>query len=163
MWKLFITPILTYGLEIFDLKRTAIEGLERFQAAKLKQILSLPNNTAIEVVYVLLGIPPVEVFLHKKVLGMFGNICRTPGSIEWRIAERQLAVKGILSLSWVSMVRRLLAIYNLQSAYDLFTYPPKKSAWKNTVTKTINRQWEWPCCLALGSYPPRSSESVYST
>ena len=135
-------PVLTYGLEIIQPSRTEIQELETFQYTKLKQILSLPNNTPGEACSILLGIPLVEYTCHRKALCLYGNICNHVNSIEWQVIERQLAMKQIDSRSWVSMSRKLLAIYSLPSAYDIFENPPTKGFWRKTVSFALNRHWE---------------------
>jgi hypothetical protein len=60
----------------------------------LKQILSIPTNTADPAVYILAGAIPIESRIHKLALDMYANICRT-NSNEREIAERQLGMKAI--------------------------------------------------------------------
>jgi hypothetical protein len=66
----------------------------------MKQILSIPTNTADPAVYILAGVIPIESRIHKLALGMYANICRTSNSIEREIAERQLGMKAINDNSW---------------------------------------------------------------
>ncbi|KAH3727037.1 hypothetical protein DPMN_052962 [Dreissena polymorpha] len=56
----FVFPVLTYGIEIFTPKSTLIKQLDLFQRKTIKQILSLPNNTADPCVLILTGLLPIE-------------------------------------------------------------------------------------------------------
>jgi hypothetical protein len=71
--------------------RTELQTLEIFYRKILKQILSIPTNTAYPAVYILAGAIPIESRIHKLALDMYANICRT-NSIEREIAERQLGI-----------------------------------------------------------------------
>jgi hypothetical protein len=42
----------------------------------IKQILSIPTNTADPAVYILAGAIPIESRIQKLTLGMYVNICR---------------------------------------------------------------------------------------
>ena len=55
--------------------------------------------------------------------------------------------------SWTSMVRRLLAVYSLPSAFDLVDHPPHPEAWKNMVTTAVNQYWEERICSVAATYP----------
>ena len=75
--QVYVIPVLTYGLEILLLSRTELQTLEIFYRKILKQILSIPTNTADPAVYILAGAIPIENRIHKLALGMYSNICRT--------------------------------------------------------------------------------------
>jgi hypothetical protein len=60
-----VIPILTYGLEILLPSRTELQTLEIFYRKILKQILSIPTNTADPAVYILAGVIPIESRIHK--------------------------------------------------------------------------------------------------
>ena len=63
-----------YGLEALLLRKKNFESLEKFQRKSLKQIQGLPDKPPNSVVLTLLGIPPVEVAIHKNFLNLFMNI-----------------------------------------------------------------------------------------
>ena len=75
--QVYVIPVLTYGLEILLPSRTELQTLEIFYRKILKQILSIPTNTAYPAVYILAGAIPIENRIHKLALGMYSNICRT--------------------------------------------------------------------------------------
>ena len=76
MFQIYVLPVLLYGLEVSVPTKPNLELVERFLKATLKQILSLPINTATPSVYNISGILPVEALIHKKVFSLFGNIFR---------------------------------------------------------------------------------------
>ena len=47
------------------------------------------------------------------------NIIKNKLSVEYQIAERQLAMKDINGKSWFNYIRSTLELYNLPSAYTL--------------------------------------------
>ena len=126
--QVYVIPILTYGLEILLPSRTELQTLEIFYRKILKQILSIPTNTADPAVYILAGVIPIESRIHKLALGMYANICRTTNSIEREIAERQLGMKAINDNSWFSKLKQILAIYELPSSHNILDLPPTKNA-----------------------------------
>ena len=74
LYKIYILPVLTYGLEVILPKKTLIDKLELFQKRLIKQILTLPNHTSDIALYVLTGILPIEAQIHIKALTLFNNI-----------------------------------------------------------------------------------------
>ena len=67
----------------------------------IKQILSLPINTAEPAICIISGLLPAEAEVHKRAIISFGCICRSgKTSTEWKIAERQLSIKNSKSKSW---------------------------------------------------------------
>jgi hypothetical protein len=77
-----VIPILTYGLEILLPSRTELQTLETFYRKILKQILSIPTNTADPAVYILAGAIPIESRLNPVFINCFvdhffpGVFCR---------------------------------------------------------------------------------------
>jgi hypothetical protein len=67
LYKTYIQPVLTYGLEIVQPKQSNLAKLELFQKTILKQILSLPINTSDPTAYILSGLLPIEVIIDIKV------------------------------------------------------------------------------------------------
>ncbi len=53
LYRIYIVPIMTYGLAIFSLEEKHLKSLELFQKGMLKQIMSLPDNTSDPAVYIL--------------------------------------------------------------------------------------------------------------
>ena len=76
IFQVYVIPVLLYGLEVAVPSRANLDTLERFLRTSLKQILSLPINTASTAVHILTCILPYEAMIHKRVLALFGSICR---------------------------------------------------------------------------------------
>ena len=132
-------PVLTYGLELFNIPERLITKLETFQNKILKQLLGLTNGTPQCAILLLTGLPTIEVVLHLKVLGMLWNIINANYSIENSILLRQLAVKDWSSSSWLVYVRKLLSRYDLPTFYSLMDDLPSRRHWKRLVEKMVFR------------------------
>ena len=124
LWSTYVTPRVVYGLEAHKLSRTDVESLEKFQRKCLRQIQWLPDKTPNCVTLSLLGIPPVELIIHKTILNMFVSSVRSKDSVEYDIIERQLVMKFSDESSWCNEVKRILKQYDLPSAYELFINTP---------------------------------------
>ena len=134
-------PRLLYGLEITTLRQNEIQKLEIYLKKLLKQVQNLPERTANEATYLMMGRIPVVGELHKRILKTFGNIIRKDNSIEKDIALRQLALKGQNSDSWFSKLDEISEKYSLNSPHDLIVNPPTKSSWNRSVGTTINEYY----------------------
>ena len=137
LWSTFVLPRMIYGLEALLLRKKDFESLEKFQRKSLKQIQGLPDKTPNSVVLALLGIPPVKVAIHKNSLNLFMNIIKNKSSVEYQIAERQLAMKDIKEKSWFNYIRSTLELYNLPSAYTLLQLDITKLQWKKLLNSSI--------------------------
>ncbi|KAH3777677.1 hypothetical protein DPMN_179125 [Dreissena polymorpha] len=125
--KMFVIPILLYGLEVILPKQTLMDQLELCQTRILKQLFMLPTNTSDIAVYALSGLLPVPIQIHKRALILYNNIClQHEDSVERRLACRQLTVKGHKSASWFVDVRKLFWQCDLGDPDDLLTTPLKK-------------------------------------
>jgi hypothetical protein len=142
MLQSYVLPVLTYGLEVIVPINKALATLEIQYKKIIKQILSLPSNTADPAVYILSGTIPLEAVIHKKVLMLFGNIMRLPGnSIENRLATHQLEHKSLDSHSWFIVVKKLFIKYDFPEIEEILDTKYEKRQWKNIVDKYINQYW----------------------
>ena len=73
---------LLYGLEMTSLRPNEMQKLESYLRKLLKQVQNLPERTANEATYLMMGRIPVIGELHKRILKTFGNIIRKDNSIE---------------------------------------------------------------------------------
>ena len=111
VFQIYVLPVLLYGLEVAVPSKSNLDTLEKFLRTSLKQILSLPTSTASPVVHILTGILPVEAMVHKRILALFGSICRlNEDSVEKRLCRRQISVKSYSSHSWFIIVKELKAV-----------------------------------------------------
>jgi hypothetical protein len=106
----------------------------------LKKIQHLPDRTADEAVFLLIGQLPIVGALDKRRLTTFGAIAKGD-CIEKDIARRQLAVKDNKSSSWFIKVNADLSKYGLPDAHTLLKDPPKKTTWKTNVDKAVDAYW----------------------
>jgi hypothetical protein len=131
----FFIQGLLYGLEITSLRQNEMQKLESYLKKLLKQVQNLPERTASEATYLMMGCIPVIGELHKRLLKTFGNIKRKDNSIEKDIALRQLALKGQNSDSWKKSQKS-----SLNSLHDLIVNPPTQSSCNRSVGTTINKK-----------------------
>ena len=142
VFQIYVLPVLLYGLEVAVPSKTNLDILERFLRTPLKQILSLPTNTATPAVHILTGILPAEAIIHKRILAMFGSICRLgEESVEKRLGRRQLSIKSYSSHSWFVIVKVLLIKYDLGSPFLLLDTKLSKAQWRVRVAKAVNSFW----------------------
>ena len=138
LWSTYVISRFVYGLETVFLTIKDENMLEVFQNKILRQIQHLPDRTATTAVTSLLGIPPVVSIIHKKLLNLFFSILSSPGTKEYDVVIRQLAVRQIDEKSMISVCRRLLIEYRLPTAYELINNTPTKETWKNMVRGAIH-------------------------
>ena len=120
----YVTPWLLYGLDSVKLAKKDIAALDAFYKQLLKRIQGLPDNTANEAVYLLLGAVPVEAIIHIKVLTLFGAISRLEGHHPLRqLALHQLAIKDEKSKSW------FVYVAGIASKYDINLHQALTMAW----------------------------------
>ena len=137
----FIVPILLYGLNAVTLPNCEIEKLEKFFKDILRQLQGLPSSSANIAVYLLAGTIPLEGLLHKRVLGLFGQIARLNEEHPLRIlALRQLSLRDRKSGSWFAYTYLIAKKYDL-NILQILNNPMKKQDWKNYCDKTIDQHW----------------------
>lgn len=148
IWRVCVIPRLLYGIEVTQFTTSELKKLEAYQIKTLKQIQHLPDRVA-NVSTSLLGILPIEAQLHKNIMNLYYNVVADKTSVEYLVAERQLAVKPIQDSSFFSRVRGLLLLYKLPSAYSILTNTPTKNAWKKMLKQAVNEHVElkWRCGL----------------
>ncbi|CAC5367675.1 unnamed protein product [Mytilus coruscus] len=143
LFRTFVQPILTYGLEVILPTSQNLLKLEKFQKKILKQILSLPISAPDPSIYILSGILPIEAQIDQKSLNLFNNICnQNEENLEKKIARRQLIAKNEESNSWFIAIKRVLFKYDLHSPIILLNDPPTKYSWKKSVRSAIDRCWK---------------------
>ncbi len=143
-----VTPKLLQGLETAVLQAKDIQQLESFYRRLLRQIQSLPECTAKEAIYVLLGTVPVEALWHLKVLTMFGSICRLGAAHPLHLlAVRQTVVRQDNKHSWFTQAHKIAAKYNIDLSQTL-TCPWPKLVWKKYINTVIRSWWHHSLCAA---------------
>ncbi len=95
IYRTFVLPVLTYGLEALILDTDHIDALGLFQNNTLKRFLGLlDKGVAAKVPLLLFRVPPVEAVSSSKLLGLLGTISRSSAMIEYKIIYRQVALKS---------------------------------------------------------------------
>ena len=152
--KIYVLPVLTYGLEVLLPKQKHIDKLDMFLKKIVKQTLSLPTQTADPVIYILSGLLPIEGQIHIKTLNFFNNICWLPeNTIEKRLARRQVSVKSSKSASWFIEIKKLLWTYDLQDIEELLDSPVPRPLWKKQLFQRISDYWFKKIVGAAKLYP----------
>ena len=111
--------------------------LEQFQRTTLRLIQNFPINTAISAVYGLLGIRPMQQELDLRKLTLLGNVLSNRDTLEYQIAQRQLAVKSLDSKSWFSSCNRLLYKYMLPNLYTVDQTFECMEKWKSEISGAL--------------------------
>ena len=143
LYKTFVQPTLTFGLEVITPVTANLLKLEKFQKQLLKRIFSLPISAPDPAVYILSGLLPIEAQIDQKILTLFNNICRQDdNSLEKSIALRQTIVKDNNSNSWFTTVRKILYKYALQNPMSCLENPQNKNSWKKEIQTKINHFWK---------------------
>ena len=111
----------------------------------MKQILSLSQNVADPVPYIISGLIPIEGQIHLKILTFMYNIfLLLEDSTEKKIARRQLTVKDRKSNSWFTEVKSMLWKYDLPEIYRLLHVESSytKYQWKKLLYRQVNSYWK---------------------
>ncbi|CAG2221649.1 unnamed protein product [Mytilus edulis] len=142
LFKIYILPVLLYGMDLLTPQSLDLEKLEKFQKKMLKQLMSLPTNTPDPAINILTGILPVEAQIHLKVMTLFINVCTQPNeSLEKQLARRQLCIKSMNSNSWFIEVKTIMLKYDLGNASEWLDIQMKKDELLNKAKKGISAYW----------------------
>lgn len=141
LWKTYVVPRCTYGLEVLVTSSKDISKLETMQRKVYKQIQGLPTRTATSAVYLLLGAEPIESTVHRNLLSLFASFARNVGSVEHQILTRQLSMSDPSDGSFISRVRLVLDKYSLPSPEDFMRRPQSKPIWKTMVKHAVDEFW----------------------
>ena len=104
LWQTYYLPVLLFGLEVERLTSGNIDQLEGCQRRMLKNIMHLPQSTAIPALHILSGLLPIKALLDKQTLTQFVSFLRDPSTKESQILNRQAVMKGENSHSYVITV-----------------------------------------------------------
>ena len=130
-----------YGLEVLPLTQSQINILSKFHLDNLKRFQSLPTRVATCVVYLLLGVLPLEAELHKRQLGLLYNILISDNETMQQLAERQIAINLDNKLSYFSRVQDILDQYRLPPLRELMRNLTTKDKWKLQIKAAIHKYW----------------------
>ncbi|KAH3835433.1 hypothetical protein DPMN_108779 [Dreissena polymorpha] len=128
-----------YALKVLPYSQADLKALEAFQLKTLKQVQHLADRTSNVAALSLFGILPIRAQLHKNTLNLYYSIIQTPETVEYKVAERRLAMKLPTYHSFFSSIRRLLHTYYLPTAYQLSESPPGKKVWKAKLNSAVDQ------------------------
>ncbi len=123
IYQTYITPKLLYGLETIMFTNPELKELEDFYKTDLRYIQHLPKSTATPLLYLLLGIPPIEAQIHIRTLTILHTMTSRPDSVEFKLIERQLAMKSSTSNSWFGTLKTCSNSTNCRSPSSYWTTP----------------------------------------
>jgi hypothetical protein len=141
IYKTYVLPRVTYGLEVIHLKKDNINSLETMYRELLRMFQSLPPRTANVATYLLIGAAPIEAEIDMRRLSLLGSIVRSADTTLRELAVRQVAVKEPDSKSWFVATTKLLIKYDLPSLSELLHNPPEKQGWQREVKKVVKSHW----------------------
>ena len=139
--QLYILPRLLHGLDAAVLSKSQVEKLEVSYRKLLRMMMGLPESTAKEAVYLLMGALPLEAILHQRILSLFGNISRLDNNNPLKaLALRQLALKDPKSGSWFGRLQEAAARYDIR-IHEALHLPWPKVPWKMYCKKAVTSYW----------------------
>ena len=139
--RLYVTPRLLYGLNATMLLSAQFKQLDNYHKNLLRQIQSLPSNTATVMIYLMLGVLPLEAQLDMAYLALFGAISRLDADNPLRqIGIRQMALKERHSKSWFRRVLDIGDKYGLD-LQPIILHPWPKLSWKAHVKLLVTQLW----------------------
>ena len=111
--KIYVIPRLLCDLDAVRLSVSDMKPLSTYFTRLLKQLQNLSERTATAERNILTGQLPIESVVHKRMLTLFSNNVREPGSVERDIAMRKLAVEPKSSNSWFVVIAELCSLFSL--------------------------------------------------
>ncbi len=136
IFQTYIKPCTTYGLEALILSAKQYEELEKFQRYTLRSLLGLPDRTAIPAIHILTGVLPITSTLDQFQLTFLNSLILDGGRLK-ELVQRQYAIKGPHSKSWITHIKPILRKHSLPCIPDLIDKKILKSKWKEMVKTAI--------------------------
>ena len=137
LYKVFVIPRATYGIEAITYTAQNVKLLEVFHRSSLRNILGLPQRTAISALHILTGVPPMEAILDIKIIMFLHTLLSKPGPTR-DVIIRQYAMKGWNSHSWVVQAKRILQKYSLPTIPDLAFSDTSRTEWKKLTKQAVH-------------------------
>ena len=155
--KLYLSVVLPralYGTELLnDMTVSDIRSLERAHIQCLKYMMFLPKDTRSDIVLGSIGIWPLENYIDKRKLLLFGQLC----ILNTNYRTKQMFVRRLYayidnpgnSKGFIPDIVRILHKYGLYSYFEHYLQSatfPSKYAWKTKINKEITglveRSWQ---------------------
>ena len=135
----YVLPRLLYGLEALVLSNKHLQRISQFFKKLIKQVQSLPTNTAEPAPYLLLGLLPLEAYYDKNLVSLYACVLRN--GLVRQVASRQLTIKDFRSYSWFIHVEKRLSRYQLTSPAECLVRNIKPDYWARSAKQIISRHW----------------------
>ncbi len=133
----YIIPRILYGLDACIVSASDQKALDLAHRKLLREVQGLPDTTAIEAVYLLLGTVPISVELHIRTLCLIGSVARLGRDHPLvQTGIRQFATKPSSSHSWFIYAAKLGNQYDI-NMIDMFLYPWPKRVWNSFIRKRV--------------------------
>ena len=146
----YVLPRLLYGLETLVLTDKHLQRISQFFKKLIKQIQSLPDNTADPAPYLLLGLLPLEAYYAKNLVSLYASVLRD--QLTSQVAARQLSLKDLRSHSWFIHLKKRLSKYQLTTPSECLVQGTNPDYWGKDAKETISSYWLDQLCLKAASY-----------
>ena len=133
IWELFqtcIQPIITYGLEAWDITQKELKEFEKVQEHLIKRILLTPIQTPTEAIYYETGLMSIKSLVQRNKVLMGERLKRN----KIGIVDKVIRING--NNSWHSKYE------NQCEKFRIPNQPRKKSTIKYTLRKGMKRQFK---------------------
>ena len=100
-----------YGIDALVLSTREVTTLEDVCRRNLQALQPMPRSTATPVIYVLMGVPPLEAQHHITIIVFFTNTLHYHDYLEYKVIQCQLEMKTEQAHSWVWHVYNPLKKY----------------------------------------------------
>ncbi len=146
----YVMPRALYGMGAVIISKEDEEKLNQAHRSLLREIQSLPRNTAKEAIYLLSGCLPVSADLDHKRLSLCGMVARMEGNPLNDIAQRQIALGFPNPHSFFTQVAAIGEKYGID-VVDNFANPVEKEAWKKELKTKIKSFHQQELLLSAAS------------
>ena len=132
-----IIPRAIHGMHTLVLTETQCNRFDSAFSSLLKQVQGLRVCTATVAAHMLIGLIPISAEIEKRMLSLYGAICRMPKEASLKkLSRRQLQSKSLNSHSWFIKIFKVGLKYNIDiiSALDMNW---SKDAWRCMVKDVV--------------------------
>ena len=130
-----------------------MERIETKYRKTLKCMLSLPDCTNSEAVYLSIGVLPATAQRDIEILGLLGQLamCDTESQSVRGVMENTLTFYGVNFNGWSGLARRTCIKYDLPDPLQYLQYPWRADRWKDHCKKIVYDYWEKQFLLKIKS------------
>ena len=150
-------PTFLYGTDTMCLNVGDMERIETKYRKTLKCMLSLPDCTNTESVYLSIGVLPATAQRDIEILGLLGQLamCDTESQSVRGVMVNNLTFYGVNFDGWTGLVRRTCLKYDLPDPLQYLQNPWRADRWRDHCKKIVSDYWETQFLIKV-----RSMESL---